>query len=345
MMTIDGGAKSGSGTIVRYSVALASLIGREIKIENIRARRDKPGLRAQHLKVIQACQEMCHSAVSNAQVGSKEITYTPKEKFKGGEYHWDIGTAGSTTMFAQALLPLACFAGKPSKFRLEGGLFQDFAPSAYHMKFALLPLLKQMGIQTELKIIRPGYVPRGGGIVEIEVEPVKKLKPLNLTEQGKILGIKGIALSSHLKEREVSRRMAKECRKVLGSYGYKVEIEETYEESSLQAGAALAIYGETSSGSRIGADKAGRPGRSSESIGRDVAQSFIEDIKTDAAVDRYIADQLIIYAGLAEGTTRYSVPGITEHVETNLWLIEEFLGAKTKLRGNLIEVEGIGFAH
>ena len=344
MITIDGSTKSGSGTIVRYSVALASLLGKEIKIQNIRQRRDKPGLRAQHLKAIQACAEMCHGVVENAAVGSKEITYIPREKFNGGEYHWDIGTAGSTTMFAQALLPLACFAEKPSKFRLEGGLFQDFAPSAYHMKFVLLPLLKQMGIQAELEIIRPGYVPKGKGIIEIEVEPVEKLKPFNLIEQGKITSINGIALSSHLEEKKVSQRMAQECRRILSSQGYKVEIEEIYDKSSLQEGAALAIYADTSSGSIIGSDRAGRPGRRSESIGRYVAQNFMEDINTGATVDRYIADQLIIYAGLAEGTTRYSIPRITEHVETNLWLIEEFLGARTKISDNLIiEIEGIGF--
>jgi len=344
MKVIDGGAKSGSGTIVRYSVALASLLGKEIKIQNIRQRRDKPGLRAQHLKVIQACAEMCHGVVENAAVGSKEITYIPREKFKGGEYHWDIGTAGSTTMFAQALLPLACFAEKPSKFRLEGGLFQDFAPSAYHMKFVLLPLLKKMGIRAELEIIRPGYVPKGKGIIEIQVEPLEKLKPLNLIEQGKITSINGIALSSHLEEKKVSQRMAQECRKILNAQGYKSEIEEIYDKSSLQEGAALAIYADTSSGSVIGSDRAGRPGRRSESIGRYVAQNFMEDVNTSAAVDRYIADQLIIYAGLAEGISRYSIPRITEHVETNLWLIEEFLGARTKISDNLIiEIEGIGF--
>jgi RNA 3'-terminal phosphate cyclase (ATP) len=344
MITIDGGAKSGSGTIVRYSVALASLLAREIKIQNIRQRRDKPGLRAQHLKVIQACAEMCHGVVENAAVGSKEITYIPRKKFNGGEYHWDIGTAGSTTMFAQALLPLACFAEKPSKFRLEGGLFQDFAPSAYHMKSVLLPLLKQMGIQAELEIIRPGYIPKGKGIIEIEVEPVEKLKPFNLIEQGKITSINGIALSSHLEEKKVSQRMAQECRKTLSSQGYKAEIKEIYDESSLQEGAALAIYADTSSGSVIGSDRAGRPGRRSESIGRYVAQNFMEDVNTGAAVDRYIADQLIIYAGLAEGISRYSIPRITEHVETNLWLIEKFLGARTKISDNLIiEIEGIGF--
>jgi len=343
MIVIDGGAKSGSGTIVRYSVALASLVGKEIRIENIRAKRDKPGLRAQHVKVIQACQEMCHGVVDNVEVGSREIRYTPKERFRGGEYGWDIGTAGSTTMMAQTLLPLACFAEKPCKFKLEGGLFQDFAPSAYHMKFVLLSLLRQMGVEARLDIIRPGYVPRGAGIIEIEVEPVDRLRPLILIGQGKILSIKGMALSSHLRERKVSHRMAEECRKVLRSYGYRAEIEEVHDESSLQEGAALAIYGETSSGSIIGSDRAGRPGRSSESIGRYVAENLIEDIETGATVDRYTADQLIIYAGLAEGTTRYSIPRITEHVGTNLWLIEKFLGAKTKISGNLIKIEGIGF--
>jgi RNA 3'-terminal phosphate cyclase (ATP) len=343
MVTIDGGAKSGSGTIVRYSVALASLLGKEIRIQNIRAGRDKPGLRAQHLKVVHACREMCQGVVKNAAVGSKEIIYTPGERFNGGEYSWDIGTAGSTTMMAQALLPLACFARKPSKFRLEGGLFQDSAPSAYHMKFVLLPLLKRMGVRAEVDIIRPGYVPRGGGITEARVEAAGELRSLNLAEQGEISSIKGIALSSHLKEKKVSQRMAAECRKVLSAYGYKAEIEEIEDESSLQEGAALAIYAETSLGSWMGSDRAGRPGRSSESIGRYVAERFIEDVETGAAVDRYIADQLIIYAGLAEGVTRYSIPRITEHVETNLWLIEEFLGAGTKITGNLLEIDGIGF--
>jgi RNA 3'-terminal phosphate cyclase (ATP) len=343
MITIDGGVKSGSGTIVRYSVALASLLGKEIRIENIRAGRDKPGLRAQHLKVVQACQEMCQGVVDNAVVGAKEITYTPGRRFNGGEYSWDIGTAGSTTMMAQTLLPLACFARKPSQFRLEGGLFQDFAPSAYHMKFVLLPFLNRMGVRVELDIIRPGYVPRGGGIIEVRVEPAGKLKSLNLTEQGEILSIKGIALSSHLKEKKVSQRMAEECQRVLSSYGYKAEIEKIEDESSLQEGAALAVYAETSLGNRMGFDRAGKPGRSSESIGRYVAERFMEDSKTGAAVDRYVADQLIIYAGLAEGVTSYSVPRITEHVETNLWLIGEFLGAKVKVEGNLIEIGGIGF--
>jgi len=344
MITIDGSQKSGSGTIVRCAVALASLLGEEIKIENIRAKRDKPGLRAQHLGAILACKEMCQGTVENAYVGSREIRFRPGRRIKGGEYNWDIGTAGSTTMLAQTFLPLACFADSTSISKIQGGLFQDFAPSFYHMKFALVHLLRQMGVAAQLEMIRPGYVPTGKGIIEIKVEPAREIKPLTLLEQGEIKAIKGIAISSHLEQKKVSHRMSQKCKEVLASHGYKAEIQEIYDTSSLQEGAALAIYAETSSNSKIGSDRAGRPGRSSESIGNHVAESLLQDLRTGAAVDRFVADQLIIYAALAEGITKYSVPRMTEHIETNLWLVEEILGAKTGFRDNIVEVQGVGFA-
>ncbi len=344
MILIDGSVRSGSGTIVRHAVALASLLGKGITIKNIRAGRPKPGLRAQHLRAVQACREMCDGKVAKASPGSEEIIYEPGERFIGGDYTWDIGTAGSTIMMAQTLLPVACFADQPSRFRLEGGVFQDFAPSAYHMRFVLLPVLRQMGVRAELDIIRPGYVPRGGGIIEMRVEPVAKLKALALTGQGEILNIAGLALSSHLSGKRVSSRMASECRRVLKLQGYDAEIQEVEDDSASQEGAALAVYAETARGGRIGFDRAGRAGRSSESIGRYVAEGLAADIATGAAVDRYAADQLIMYAALAEGVTTYSVPRMTDHMDTNLWLVEELLGARTKSYGNVLEIEGVGFS-
>lgn len=329
---------------MRCSVALASLLGRAIRVVNIRASRDKPGLRPQHLKAIEACQQMCRARVTNARVGSREITYEPRERFQGGQYSWDIGTAGSATMMAQTLLPLACFAREKSVFRLEGGLFQDFAPSAYHMKHVLLPLLERMGVRAELDIIRPGYVPRGGGIIELRVEPAGEFRSLEHIDQGRVMAVGGWALSSHLKEKGVSERMAAECSRVLGAHGYRAQIELIEDDTSLQPGAVLAVYAETDLRNRIGSDRAGRPGRSSESIGRHVAEHLVQDLASGAAVDRFTADQLIMYAGLARGTSRCSVPRISDHVEANLWLIGELLGVEARVAGNLVEIEGLGFA-
>jgi len=344
MIYIDGAQKSGSGTIVRFAVGLATLLGEELHLTNIRAKREKPGLRPQHLKAIQALQQLCRGTLDGGEVSSKEIRFRPGGEIKGGDYEWDIGTAGSTTLLAMTLLPTACFSNEAIRFRISGGLFQDFASSAYHMRYVLFPVLNKMGITARLSIIRPGYVPRGGGIIEVELEPMAgKIKPISLVSQGDVIEAKGVAIASHLKERRVSERMVETCNEVLKSSGYQAQIEIIHDTMALQRGAALAIYAKTSSGCIIGADRGGAPRRTSEEIGRYVARSLIEDLATGATVDRYLADQLIFYAALADGISQYRIPRLTEHVETNLWLAESVLGAKTEVNKNLVKIQGIGY--
>jgi RNA 3'-terminal phosphate cyclase (ATP) len=346
MLYIDGAQKSGSGTIVRHAVALAALRGEELHLNHIRARRDTPGLRPQHLTAIQAVAQMCQGTLDGAKVGSRQIKFTAGDRIRAGHYEWDIGTAGSTTMLALTVLPLALFAPAATTFRLRGGLFQDFAPSAYHLQQVIFPLLRRMGATAELKVIRPGYVPRGGGVIELRVLPLKgKLQPLRLESQGKVKQIRGIALSSHLAERKVSQRMAKLCQEVLRARGYAAEIEIVQDTTASQPGAALALFALTDTGCIMGADMAGAPRRSSEQIGRQVARCLLEDLDSGATVDRHAADQLVLYAALAEGSSQFRVPGITEHLETNLWLVENILGARAELEGYLLKIQGVGFSH
>jgi RNA 3'-terminal phosphate cyclase len=136
--------------------------------------------------------------------------------------------------------------------------------------------------------------------------------------------------------------MAEECQKVLTGKGYRARIETLWDETALQAGVSLALWVETNSGCLLGSDQAGKRGRSSESIGRYVARNLLEDLETGATVDRYLADQLIIYAALAVGATEYIIPRSTEHVDANLWLVEK-LGARAHLEGNTLRIEGIGY--
>jgi RNA 3'-terminal phosphate cyclase (ATP) len=344
MIDIDGAQKSGSGTVVRFAVGLAALLGEELHLTNIRAKREKPGLRPQHLKAIEALRDVCHGSLNGGKVGSREICFKPGGRAKGGDYEWDIGTAGSTTLLVMTLLPAALFATRAMGLKISGGLFQDFAPSAYHMQFVLLPILKRMGITAGLSVIRPGYVPRGGGIIQVNIDPVVgKIKPIRLVEPGSVNRIQGIALASHLEQRKVSERMIRKCRELLESEGYEVQIEAVHDTLAQQRGAALAIYTRTSSGCILGADRAGAPGRTSEAIGEHVARNLIEDLAIGATVDRYLADQLILYAALADGISEYRIPRLTEHVETNLWLVESILQAKTELIGNIVRIHGIGY--
>ena len=344
MLHIDGSQQSGSGTIVRYSVGLAALLGQELRLTNIRAKRDKPGLRLQHLTSIKAVADLCNGRIEGARVGTSEIVFKPGKFVSGGHFQWDIGTAGSTTMLALTLLPAVSFTESQFTCRISGGLFQDFAPSAFHMKYVLLPALHKMGMQAELEIVRPGYVPTGGGIIELSVKPAEGgLIALQLPERGSIVKIDGIALCSHLKERKVSDRMADECRRTLVATGYDASIRPIYNTTAPQSGAALAVFAHTATGCVIGADGAGAPHRTSEYIGRRVATQLIEDVNSGATVDRFLADQLVVFAALSRGTTHYRIPRLTEHVETNLWLVETILGVRTRVSQDLIvEIDGAG---
>lgn len=346
MIKIDGSQYSGSGTILRYAVGLCALLGKELYIENIRAKRENPGLRHQHLKSVLACNELVSGELEHAEVGSQLLIFRPGKSIKIGFYQWDIGTAGSATMLTMTILPILSFASGPSKFRISGGLFQDFAPGAYHMEYVLFPILKRMGVDVHLKIIRPGYVPQGEGIIEVEVKPVKdKLKPITLLDQGKVIQITGISLSSHLKKNRVSERMAEKCNYLLKQNGYEANFDIINDNSALQKGAALFVCAKTNTGCLIGADMAGKIGRSSEKIGQYVAKTLLEDLNTKSTVDRFLADQLIIYAALADGISEYIIPKMTSHIESNLWLIEKIIGAKTTVKGNHLKIQGIGFKY
>jgi len=344
MIEIDGSAYSGSGTILRYSIALATLRKEPVHITRIRAKRPKPGLRAQHLTAASACAQVSGGSLAGAEIGSQEIIYRPGRALKGGEFHFDIGTAGSTTMLAFTLLPVALFAEKPSRFAITGGLFQDFAPSFFHMKKLLIPLLHEMGAEVKLEMLRPGYVPKGGGKLALEVEPLATpLRSFQRIAQGKIKAVRGTALSSHLSEQKVSQRMADRCAEALKRKGLLPEIEIVEDSTAAQKGAALLVWAETDKGCLIGADQAGAPGRRSEAIGDFVAKTLLEDLDSGAATDRHLADQLILFAALANGATEYTIPSVTDHVQTNLWLVQKILGVEADLQGKRVTVKGLGF--
>jgi RNA 3'-terminal phosphate cyclase (ATP) len=343
MVEIDGALYSGSGSIVRQAVAYAAVTGQPVHVVNARASRPNPGLRPQHLRAIQAICQLVGGTVEGAVPGAREFTFHPGAARPGGHHTWDIGSAGSTTMLALALLPLLAVGAQPATVELRGGLFQDFAPSVFHLQHALLPLLGRMGVAVRAELVRPGYVPSGGGILRVEVTPAHgPLQPLLAEQPGSVQRIWGIALASHLAQRRVSARMADAARRGLAAAGMHAMIREVEDTSALQPGAALALFAELEGGTRVGADGAGAPRRSAESIGARVARQLRDDLASGATVDRFVADQLLPFAALAAGESRVRIPQPTEHVRTGMWLARVFLGVQARLDGQILIVPGCG---
>jgi len=345
MITIDGSLFSGSGSIVRQSVAVAALTGQPIHIMNARAKREKPGLRRQHVRVVEAMCELVNGKARGAFEGSQEVYFYPGSHAGKQTYCWDIESAGSTTMLALAVLPVLAFRSTPTIVEIRGGLFQDFAPSVFHLQHVVLPLLHHMGLEVTLYMNRPGYVPRGKGSLSLKVKPIKYgLQPIILEEAGPVQKVWGIALSSHLAERRVSHRMADSAAKELARAGYVVDITIMEDTSAEQPGAALALFADCGAGVRLGTDRAGALGRRSEDIGRYVAKHLLADCQSGATVDRFAADQIIPFAALAKGTTAFLIPRVTDHVQTGIWLANLFLGATATIDNHHLNIPGVGWS-
>lgn len=344
MIEIDGSQYSGSGTIVRQAVAFSALTGQPVPIINARMRRPKPGLRHQHVRVIEAIRDLVNGRAEGLTVGSGEVLFRPGVLETGRHYRWDIGTAGSTTMLALAILPVLAFASSPVQVELRGGLFQDFAPSFFHLQHVIVPMVGRMGFGAEIAMERPGYVPRGEGILRLTLTPVQTaFHSLQLDHPGPLQRIWGIALSSHLEERRVSERMAEAAQSVFARGGYRAEVELRSEKEALQPGAALAMFADLEGGIRLGADRAGALRRSAEAIGKYVARQLLEELDSRSTADRFAADQIVPFAALAEGRSRFRIPFVTEHLQSCAWLAEMFLGAKVQLDERMLTIEGVGY--
>lgn len=344
MLEIDGSQKSGSGTILRLSVALAAILKEPLHIFNIRMKRPQPGLRPQHLEAVLTAARLCSAEVRGATLGSSEVWFTPGE-IQGGRITSEIGTAGSIPMLLLTVLPMCAYAKQHVSLRVtRGGTDVRNAPTINYLRHLLLPLLSRMGLKATLTIRKYGYYPKGMGEILLEVDPCRDLSVIRLDRFGELKQLKGVSVCTFLADRKVAERQAKAAMERLRQWGLEPDIDIINDTSNpLQKGSSLVLWAETDTGSLIGGDAIGELGKPSEKVGSEAADNLIKELEARATVDSHLADILVPYVALAQGSSVYSSRLVTEHLDTNVWLAEKILGAKFCVAkvGNLYRVEAI----
>ena len=329
---IDGSYGEGGGQILRTAVALSIITGKPVRITKIRANRSNPGLRPQHLHGILALKELSGARVRGAEVGSTKLEFIPG-KPKPRHIKVPIKTAGSITLVLQALLPAMAFTG--GSFEITGGTDVPWSPPVDYLKNVTLHALEKMGLKVQLEIRRRGHYPKGGGLVVGRVEPWEERKPLVALEWGVIERFSGISHATNLPA-HVAERQAKAAEERLRElYSVPVEIE-TEVSRSIGPGSGIVVWAETDK-LRLGGDALGKRGKPAEVVGREAAEELLDQLTTRATVDKFLGDQLIPFLAFAGGEVK--VAEVTNHLITNVWVVERFLGKVFEVEG---EVGGPG---
>ncbi len=315
MIEIDGSKGEGGGQIIRTAIALSAVTGTPVRITNIRVNRPNPGLSHQHLRGAEFLAKITDAEVQGLKLGSKELFFAPR-RIKGGDFDVDIKTAGSISLFLQSLIPAALYASDRLRVRVRGGTDVKWSPPIDFLRFILIPALREMGAEIRIELLRRGYYPKGGGLVQVEIEP-SALSGFTPPKLGVDL-VKGISHASNLPG-HVVRRQAESAEKKLLDLGIRSEI--TLEQvSEISTGSGIFLYSGYKSGSALG-----ERGKPAESVGLEAADSLITELNAESTVDIYLADQLIPFMALADGRSEITVREISLHLETNIRVVEAFL--------------------
>ncbi len=323
--------------MLRIGIGLSAAQGEPIRIYNIRKSRPKPGLKAQHLAGLLAVAQLCGAALEGAQLSSQEVLFKPGE-IRREELEVRIETAGSVGLALQPL-QLACLAADhPVRIGIDGGgTFGKWAPPLSYLEFVNFAVLKRFGCHAGVKVDRHGFYPKGGARVEAVFCRPQIEAPLQLSERGRLLRIVGVSLASqHLRRAKVAERQAEAARELLRSYQVEVSIETSYVDThSPGSGIVLAAVFEKTV---LGGDALGERGKPAEAVGEEAARGLIEDLESGATLDRYMADQIIPFLGLYGG--RFRFPLLTEHLQTNIELVEQLFQKRPELSDRWISYNG-----
>ena len=320
---LDGSRGEGGGQILRTALTLSLLTGRPFRMVKIRANRDKPGLRPQHQKAVEAAAALGEAKIAGNAVGARELAFSPGARVLR-DLTIDIGTAGSTGLVLQTLHPpMALRAETPVRLVLTGGTFNPKAPAFLFLDATWRAYLSALGMPLTLTMSSAGFYPRGGGRLEARIEPATP-RPIDWTDRAPLRTLHGKAGISNLRD-DIARRMRDRALERLSPHGLSAEIELVSWPSPGQ-GAAIALTAEhdgVAPATFVGLGERGKPAEAVADEAVDQLLAF--EAVAHAAVDPYSADQILLPLALAPGRSVFTVSEVTEHLRTNADTIRAFL--------------------
>jgi RNA 3'-terminal phosphate cyclase (ATP) len=349
MIEIDGSYGEGGGQILRTSLTLSVLTGKPVRIYRIRAGRKDPGLKPQHLMSAHAAAQISGGKLAGAELGSTELLFHPGTILPGN-YTLDVASvkasAGSTTLIFQTIfLPLG-FASGSSHAILKGGTHVPWSPPADYIKEVFLPTVASMGIELKLKNPMKGFYPIGGGVLNVTINPFQTpLKPLRIQDRGKLKQIRILSTVANL-PLSIAKRQLNRVVDLLTEAGLRPQGELQTVESPGK-GTFCFIIAEFEQ-VRAGFSSLGAIGKRAEQVADEAVECFLRFFHRPGALDRHLADQVVLCMALGEGESGVTVSEVTDHLKTNIWVIEQFLPVRFILtqdpKGNIQDLHVAGTA-
>ncbi|CCI40333.1 hypothetical protein ABG067_002534 [Albugo candida] len=340
-------------THFRQRLVCATLTGKRLILEEIRADEEEPGLtdfEASFLRLLDTITNGSHIEIN--ETGTR-LKYRPGFII-GGSFEHDCGQKRSIGWFLEALVALAPFGKLPVRAVLRGVTNDNTDISVDSFKATTIPTLKHFGISDELNLTikKRGAPPLGGGEIIFSCPLIRQLQSIYLVEEGFIKRIRGTAYSTRVSP-QTSNRIVECCRGVFNKLLPDVYIYSDHykgAESGQSPGFALSLVAETTSGILLGADGAASAGDLPEDVATIASHALCEEIKQGGCIDSTNQSLVLLFMALSPpSVSKVRVGRLTPYTIQYMRHIRDFLGVTFKIAPDratktvFLSCSGLGF--
>jgi len=335
-----------SGDTLRYTgcrcfrsrIVCATLSGKKLRIDKIRADDEEPGIRnfeASFLRLIDQLTNGCSIRIN--ETGTK-LNYNPGIVINGNILHDCEGR--SIPWFIEGVLPLALFGKRALRVLFTGMTNDEHDFSIDTIRMITIPLLEKFGIEgATISIKKRGAAPFGGGEVELFIPQMRELRPFHMIDYGLIKRVRGVAFSCKVSP-QVCNRVVASARGVLNQFLPDVWIYTDHTagvRSGKSAGFGCSLVAETTSGICVSADVTALAGTIPETLGEEAAFSLLREIQEGGCVDSSHQSLVFTLMALTVGdVSRVVVGALSKQGIQTLQLLRDAFGVVFQVK----KVEG-----
>ncbi|MBS1724002.1 MAG: RNA 3'-terminal phosphate cyclase [Armatimonadetes bacterium] len=334
-VVINGAHGEGGGALLRTALAMSALTQLPLRVHGVRGAMRRQGLNSEDLTFLQALAESCQAAVSGDELESKELTFAPSRPPQRLDHQFDVSAheqgavSGSAPVIVESLTPVLCRAGAYSRLSILGETHGQNTLGFDALEHVVTSVHRSQGVCVFPSLAWAGFGSASKGELLLEVEPSVPTA-LEWSDRGRLLELRATVSLGELSE-DIGERGAKRLRQVFSERGHEIEVDVQVLRSR-GPGASVTVWAQFERGAGSGT-ALGQRGLRIEAVADNAVRSFDEWFQSDATLDSFLADQVLLIAALAEGRTVYSTPRVTRRLVTMSWVIKQFLPIHITVKG------------
>lgn len=326
-VVLNGAHGEGGSALLRTALVVSALTQQPVRVQGVRGATRKPGLSPEDLTFLRAITAASQADVSGDSVGEAEVSFRPQRAVRGLNQRLETSggdrgfSPGNALVVVQSLLPALARAGMVSKVQVQGETYNNNALSYDAFERVTLAAYRKQGLYAYPHLLWAGFGFGGKGDVEVEVEP-SALEPLDWRTRGKLIGCHARVVLADLTD-DIGTRAKSHLEALFRGRNTPVQVEVAQVKAKMP-GMHVTVWAEFERGLGCGTFN-GQRGVKTERVAENAFESFWEWFASEATVDPYLADQLLVPAVFAPGRTTFTTPFVTKRLLTMAWVIKQFL--------------------